>query len=384
MECPSHINLANPDGIKEYLRLFSGTIPSFLSSPDNVSVLSGGTANFIFRLHFPHSPGRASTAILKHSTNYVASAPSIAFDLSRWGLEKQSLRTIPSTPPVYVPEVFYSDSTNHIIIMADIQTAVFGPESVQSMTSSSLKELLTSHDPLSRTVAIDIGRSLACFLKSLHTYGLDPKIKAEFENKVTRQMCAWRTWTRLPSILESSKTTTADEGAYLTNLCGKIFNDIVTDNTTVTMGDYWPGNILIRLKNTKQDLDTIFVVDWELTHPGSPAADVGQLSAEVFLSGRFTPENRQAAEELLEAFHREYIQGGVPGLKAGDRFARDVMVYTGGHVAGFLQLAGWTTDDEKVKKYIRKGVNMMLAGAQGEGNGSDLGEDARTFSGLAL
>lgn len=45
--------------------------------------LSGGTANFVFRIHLREAREGIETLVLKHGQLYIKSLPSIAFDIQR-------------------------------------------------------------------------------------------------------------------------------------------------------------------------------------------------------------------------------------------------------------------------------------------------------------
>jgi hypothetical protein len=73
---PEKVDLTTPQGVLAYLA--STPFASSRAEP-----LSGGTANFVFRLHLitPHQ-GR-QTLILKNARPYVASAPNFPIPVSR-------------------------------------------------------------------------------------------------------------------------------------------------------------------------------------------------------------------------------------------------------------------------------------------------------------
>jgi hypothetical protein len=91
-----------------------------------------------------------------------------------------------------------------------------------------------------------------------------------------------------------------------------------------SMGYFWTGNILINVREDKDDNNasvsspTALVIDWELVNAGLPGLDVGQLCTKLAM---LQPDSSGGAEaavgEALASFMWAYIPGEV-GPKADD------------------------------------------------------------------
>lgn len=125
-------------------------------------------------------------------------------------------------------------------------------------------------------------------------------------------MCAFRTWKRLPAILERSGVVIEAEKQGLDTLCSTVFDSGSKSTTTLVMGDLWPGNILVRLAHGEAglELEEIMIGDWELVHPGRPACDLGQPISEIWLAGKFATQNQEAAETMVRSFLKQYVGAG--------------------------------------------------------------------------
>jgi aminoglycoside phosphotransferase (APT) family kinase protein len=352
------LDLTTEAGITGYLQLKSkaGNFPAFLAHVSSVSKVSGGTGNFTFRVHLSGPAPSPSSVILKHSTGYVASIPAMAFDIDRWGFERKALEVLPSLAPVHLPEIFAADDENHVLIMADLND---GSEKGQHSVST-LKELILAEEKLEEKLATEIAVLLAQFMKQLHQFGGDDANKKDFENPTARQMCVFRTWTRLLPALKEAKAVPANHEQIVDEICQLKAADIGTNKTTIVMGDFWPGNILVRLTGDRK-LDKIFIVDWELAHLGDPASDLGQFLAEVEIAGEFSKNNEVAAKAILSQFVDEY-RSDMSDIEKR-RIGKRTMVYTGAHEVTWIRAARWTSDEELVRKYCKRGAISMMIGS---------------------
>ncbi len=133
-------------------------IPAYLaSSPlpyDTLTPLSGGTANFVYRLTSASHPSR----ILKHAEPYIASQSHIALPVARMAFEHRALTQLPAhLPPsthtnIVLPRVHHYDPEAHVLVMDDCG-------------STTLKQ---AYPTLSATDLQTYGHQLGVWLAHLH------------------------------------------------------------------------------------------------------------------------------------------------------------------------------------------------------------------------
>ncbi|KAL5519481.1 hypothetical protein ACEPAH_1164 [Sanghuangporus vaninii] len=128
----------------------------------HAEALSGGTANFVFRLHLVNPLANASgaqTVILKHAKSWVATKKEFALDDIEVAALKHVRALLPAVSLATVPAVYYHDTIAHVLIMEDA-----GPK------SRNLKDLLRE-SPLSKSASRELGTALSRFLAALHVHG---------------------------------------------------------------------------------------------------------------------------------------------------------------------------------------------------------------------
>jgi 5-methylthioribose kinase len=78
---------------------------------------------------------------------------------------------------------------------------------------------------------------------------------------------------------------------------------------TLTMGDFWTGNVMVTLRPADIEgpaLERVHVIDWELVKPGVAALDIGQFCAEMHTFTLFRPDTIAPASALIDAFLTAY------------------------------------------------------------------------------
>ncbi|KAL5533706.1 hypothetical protein ACEPAG_166 [Sanghuangporus baumii] len=68
------------------------------------------------------------------------------------------------------------------------------------------------------------------------------------------------------------------------------------------MGDFWTGNVIIRLKYNGA-IERMLVVDWELAKPEIAFVDFAQFAAEIHTLKRFHPEATVTVDSALQITH---------------------------------------------------------------------------------
>ncbi|KAI0094193.1 kinase-like domain-containing protein [Irpex rosettiformis] len=342
--------------------------------------VSGGLGNYTFRLALKTPYQGHHTAILKHGKPYLPGMESMAFDLERQRFEVEAMRytksIIQESALVTVPEIYLLDSDAGIIIMEDC--AVSGSDTY----TLTLKEYLlrtegTRPSPPTKDIAHDIGVALGLFLATLHNESQNnTDILDKFDkNQQGRNLSAWVTYGRLHSTLSGEDTLPplSDppfevSAADLEKIdrVGKKAQDLIrTSREALVHGDFWPGNMLVRFKPTSErhdEVEKIYLVDWELVKPGSRGVEVGQLLGEVHQTSRFCEVNAPSAEALGEGFLETYRKKVENEAKEVDleQVAAAASVHIGAHLVIWTPRIWTSVEKEKIRGVVSDGVGFLV------------------------
>ncbi|KAJ3546639.1 hypothetical protein NM688_g5494 [Phlebia brevispora] len=357
------LDLAVTQDVSQYL------VNGPFASSDVVS-LSGGFGNYAYRLKLRDEYHGRKTLVLKHGKAYIPGATSMAFDLARQNFEQTVMRQVRSLLPedslVTVPEVHLYDENAHVIIMDDC-----GEDAV------SLKDLLKSGVPLPLDTIRKIGTALGTFLTRLHNWGEGDQEALDFfdRNKQARVLSAWATYGRLVSTLSGEDTyltaltdppleCTQDELELVAKIAQETTDVVHSSRETLLMGDFWPGNVLLSLKQSdeKVDVERIFIIDWELVKPGLRGMDIGQFCAEMHQMRRFFPATEPAVLALVSEFLGTYREMSKIELT---RVARIALTHVGAHLIAWTPRSGWE-GKETIRQVVAEGVQCLVDGYQGK------------------
>ncbi|KAJ7304775.1 kinase-like domain-containing protein [Mycena albidolilacea] len=315
--------------------------PTQFASED-IALLSGAHVNFTYRLHLSTPYRGRSTLVMKYAkSDIVLSASETLSAMEKWkdryAFEAKApakiRRQIDSAALATVPELHHFDEHAHVIIMDDC-----------GLHSLNLKQLMLTATP-SPAVAREIGLALGQFLGRLHSWGAsDASLLDEFDqNAQAKKITSWITYERLISTLTTENLpavaclpapvsdNTLDA---LRALVAERTAEIYKSRETLTMGDFWTGNVMVGMlpaPNTSgaaSALDRVYVIDWELVKPGVAALDIGQFCAEMQTLPLFRPDTAPSASALIEAFltayrtHRGVMHPRTPTVAARHMGAR--------------------------------------------------------------
>ncbi|KAJ7052720.1 kinase-like domain-containing protein [Mycena amicta] len=367
----SELDLSEPDDVLKYL-----SATPFASS--RVEVLSGGNANFTFRLFLQNpsaASGGAETVVLKHAKGWSKTSRTFALEVGRQDIEACALQRVRdildnanAASLVTVPKVFFRDSQAHVIIMQDA-----------GENSETLKALLRRTGlPSGNLTQLcgDLGR----FLATIHNRGSEDAALMEKvnQNEEMRRITAWITYERVLPILRGegdfkdllSPSLIGPEGlsendlARLEELCSRRMAEIHAAKDIFTMGDFWTGNVICRVNRVSGIVEKAFVVDWEVTKPGVPFLDFGQLAAELYTIGCFHSERRKEIEVGLKEYGRAYAEWREQ--QVDEAFVRGAGSHVGAHLAVITPTVdGWGTKDE-VRGVVEEGTLFLLKGIEGD------------------
>jgi hypothetical protein len=352
--------LKTTESVREYLKSVSDdAFDESYRNPTAIVQLTTGIANAVHRLIFdtPSGSEPLRSVILKHSTPYVFTLDGQKVTWDLWPYENMALRGVPTTDVVKVPKLLWVDEKIRVTIIEDA--------GIQSLT---LKDLLLREDLPATEVLATIGDELGKFAAKLHWWGCDETLLKKFENPVAKQICSWRTFGRIERVLKQLQPDMSPQKlARLQQISEREMAMINNDNEMVIMGDFWPGNTLINLTEDGQ-LQSVYLIDWELIRGGDSAMELSQMSAEVWEAGQFGKNSRavEASKELIKAMCKAYKAGLNDNF--GDQMMSEVMIQAGAHVAVWVN-AGYSKygDEKKVGQIRQKGLDMFWKGA-GETN----------------
>ncbi len=284
-------DLTTESGVLDYFNS-----KSELGTASHVQALSGGFANFVFRI-FLQSPLQIQhvshqTLIVKHAKTHLKSTFDFAVPLERQvrpkclssGTASHLLRFTkymrfvtlrkcsPPDDPVVVPLVVHYDAENAVVIMSDAGTSTV-----------TLKDLLLKHN-LSSDIAAATGADLGIFLARLHSYGGDCDDRDVFaQHDWARTITAAVFHAPVNSVLKGtlfnppisiSEAVQRDIDSALEEMTACV----KTSKETIIIGDFWTGNVLVQLSSPRDDIPPkLTVIDWEVARIGFSANDVGPV-----------------------------------------------------------------------------------------------------------
>jgi 5-methylthioribose kinase len=265
---------------------------------------------------------------------------------------------LPGDAVVTVPTIHHFDDVAHVVIMEDCGVEVV-----------TLKQMMLENPP-SLFVANTIGTGLGEFLGRLHAWGHDPQTSnhAFFDqNQQGKMLSGFITYGRLVSTLTGRDDIPALSDPLLdiaqskldtiSKLSSEKIHAINTSHQTLTMGDFWTGNIMVCLNPTGDSLERVYVVDWEVAKPGLAGLDVGQLCAEMHLLRQFSPACHESATAAMDAFLKAYRDAVGVDLDV----ARDAAVHVGAHLVAWTPRVPWG-GKELTREVVDQGVEYLTEG----------------------
>lgn len=341
-----------------------------------VTVLSGGTGNFAYRIHLNTPFEGQDTLVLKHAQPYVKDISTLPFSLDRQRFEYEAMTIIKAWLPagslVTVPTIYKFDTQYNVIIMEDCGTEIL-----------TLKEFLRQGRAASTAAAPEapfapgaslpetIGASLGHFLGAMHAWSrADPGgiLKLFAENTQALQLLPWVTYGRVaqtlkpgdgddvpPALTDPPLVVPDADVDVARKAASEMTRAMMAARDVFVMGDFWPGNIMVTL-DSNQRLQRLYIVDWELAKPGLPGVELGQFCAEMHLLRRFVPIAEDAASTVLTTFLQAYAQEYKPDAQV----ARNALVHWGAHLIVLTPRIPWG-DKETTRKVVEEGLQIMVA-----------------------
>lgn len=326
----------------------------------SVKLLTGGTANYVYRVTLPSG----ETTIYKHAAPYLHSNTAFPFDPSRMDYEDRVLELLPPLLTQQLPR----SSVNAVQVHSyDRENKLLR---IQDGGERHLKDAYT--DP-----ALDIpqlGAELGTWLAALHsstrstslsaTPSTDTCLEANNAVGVAIYRHAYRNLGSAFAEYRSSDDETHNQASasaardvdFAAEINDSYGSRLASENECVCHGDFWPGNVLLQAQGT-----SLTIVDWEMARRGTSATDVAQFCAEAFLLDRF-----RGRRGLLPPFLNAYLAArwDADGEGVGREWFRRMAVHWGVHVAYWPTRVAWT-DREGTRELVDMGMELLKAATEG-------------------
>jgi hypothetical protein len=345
----------NRDQIADHLsRRLAGWEP--LAAPEP---LSGGLLNETWR-----APGKDRSVIVKHAPPYIATAPDVPLDPGRAAFEARALFAL--APEGRLSHVPVDSVRPPLPIDFDEDRAVLVMEDLGSLPDLGADW----RQPDSEVGGAGLAQALGSFVGRLHAATLDDGALArEFANLPIQRTRHEVQYCAVGPALRSAGIPEAEEhGARAVELGRRLQQP----GRCLVMGDLWPPSVL-------RDGHRLRVIDWEFTHFGIPAQDLGHLAAHAWMH-RHRARDRAAADALAacwQGFLTGYraAAGAAAGRLLDEGSRRDAALHCGAEILvrtigpfreGYLY-GGRPPDSAEVREAVDAAVQrMQLAAAAPE------------------
>ncbi|KAG6830350.1 hypothetical protein H0H92_001143 [Tricholoma furcatifolium] len=360
-----HADLTTTDGVQTYLA-------NTIYASHAITALSGGSANFTYRIHLIKPVDGQETLILKHAQPYVKDYVSLPFSLERQTFEYEALTRVkawlPADSIVTVPVVYKFDKEQNVLIMEDCGTNVL-----------TLKDFaLRCHADASQNLASMIGKSLGKFICGMHEWSRanpDGILDIFAENTEALQLSPWATYGRLVETLKPGEGNTGlpalrDPTLVVSDADLDVVNKVASEVSTsmiaardcFVMGDFWPGNIMVVLDD-EGTLEKLYLLDWELAKPGVPGVEIGQFCAEIHLVRRFVPAAESFASAILDSFLHACAEETTTEID----LARSTLAHWGTHLVVWTpRVFPWSDDKARTRSAVEEGIQLIVTAIHGD------------------
>lgn len=271
-----------------------------------------------------------------------------------------ALRTLPpskiGSTVVKSPYLYHFDYATHTQILEDLPAA-------QDLKSYIIAQKHSFPESLARS----IGRGLGEWLRAFHAWTED-----DARSDLKGRMCADRfmaelkftvnydnmiqTVQKFPGALKESRGVFEKVKEMAREEIGKPHGE----GFGLIHGDFWTGNALIqstvldRQQQRPSPTPTLFITDWELSHCGPQALDMGQMIGELYMLKHF--KNLDAGLWIIQ----EFIEGYRPALTVDMAFR--AAIHVGVHlIAWGSSVQGWGTE-EQVEDVVKVGRDFVVKG----------------------
>ena len=395
--------LITPQEVESYLSTIASlphlSVP--LSSYDTVTLLTGGSANFVYRLSSSSPSSLPSSApktlMLKHAAPYVKSNASIPFPAERLGFERKALENVPpvlndsgeddgagqASISVRLAKVYHFDAEASALVTEDFNPTMSGWTlkdlvvacySISTTPDIIFPTVSTTGSPASlKTLSpriLDIATQLGIYLANLH-WSTRGKGDGIIGDNVPAKNIYRYSYSNLITSLTAYGVPDAQEIANEVNQTwgGKLATDGTDgEELCVCHGDFWPGNVLVSSDEEVEKGVKLGIVDWEMTRLSTGATDVAQFAAEAWLLDRFYPltPSSSLSDGVLSAFLTSYVKAAKASERnwIDDAFRQRLIIHFGTHLAFWPSRVGWGSK-EQTEEVVKFGAEVLRKGLRG-------------------
>lgn len=205
-------------------------------------------------------------------------------------MEWLSTPEMQSDSTIRIPKLLHYDRENRILMLEDA-----GP-------LPSLKAWMTELADVS--TCMSIGEAVGRFLAHMHnsTAG-DQELLAEFNGNETAKYLSGKLYF---GGLPAAATRFGYTDDFLAEAARVGEEEVMQRSDVLTMGDFWTGNVLVSSPASGDEDLHLYVLDLELSKPGTAEFDIGQMAAEMWCLARFRRNAREQGLALIAAFLDSY------------------------------------------------------------------------------
>ena len=320
--------------------------------------LLGGLLNYAWRV--PAVGADGGSVVVKVAPPFVADHPEIELDPARIGLEARALDALTpggrldgvASEHVRTARPLHYDPDAHALVMEDL---------------GARPDLSVWADDADKTNATALGTELGAFIGRLHAHTFGDDALAEmFDNRAAQTTRKAVQYDAVQRILEELDTPDA---AVLGAQASALGEKLLEPGRCLIQGDLWHASVLVTDRD--EDGPHAGVIDWELSHFGNPAQDLGHFGAHLWMLTQHAERaaQRQTLAIILTAFYEGYAEaagGTLPELLAGDVLT-DAATHAGCEIlvraAGTFQegspYEGMTRDDDPVREAVLHALALL-------------------------
>ncbi|KAI1500510.1 kinase-like domain-containing protein [Biscogniauxia marginata] len=326
----------------------------------SLEVLSGGTANFIYRATLKTRLHDGTKEVLiKHSEDYIANHPAFKLSLSRCRIEEGCLKALSKFTVVgraeigdiyfvvKTPRLYHYDERNNT------QVQDYLPNS-KNLKMYALKTYSGNTPEALRGQCSQLGRALGTWLRNFHNWAAtQPELREQVAgNKEMQQLKHTINFTWLLDRVEQFPSVLSDARSVFEEVKNMAALELEDESRLqVIHGDFWSGNVLLPDSPIREGTDVpMFVIDWEMAQVGVPGLDLGQMIAELYELKLY--KNITAGLWM--------VQGFVEGYGPSEDLAFRTAIQIGAHLVCFgTSVQGWGTP-EQVEMVARTGKEIIV------------------------
>ncbi|KAI8814820.1 kinase-like domain-containing protein [Cladochytrium replicatum] len=264
-------------------------LPSFPHPPKSCTALSGGLANFVYRVSFDHGP----SVILKHYAPFLAKQSSFPLPRTRFDIEAGALswagQTFVNHGRIRVPKLYHSHGEPHyVIIMEDA-----GNELVSLLDYFRANRDSAEVESLAET--------LVSFLSTVHSY--TPQNMADpdrFRNENGHSIIKGYYYGTFADALGRYPGDVQEALSGARALVAK-YKSEEEPRTCLLMGDFWPNSVYLG-KDAQ-----IWILDWEMMRYGRGFFEVVQMCANLYLMEKSSVFDGSAVTRFRKTLVSHYM-----------------------------------------------------------------------------